>query len=273
MLIVLDCPGCGKRYEVDASLAGKKSRCKQCGEVFQIPVPRAASPSPPASSKPLRPPQNTTTAGEWQTALVEPQPTARPGRAVPGAKSGSHPAGSGSKTIVLNCPNCQKRYEIDEVLAGKKSRCKDCGEVFSIPVPMGRARCESLRPPAGRVADSAPSLWESVIDDTPASLKGSRGPAAPMFDDLDLPPPPRAAYPTPSRKSYSQRDRGNNPEIGFTIAGFYVMGVIVVGVGFWIWKTAAEPTSERNGRRSFRSVRCSCMELHLSSVFRARYGY
>ncbi len=42
MLIVLDCPGCAKRYEVDASLAGKKSRCKQCGEVFQIPVPGRA---------------------------------------------------------------------------------------------------------------------------------------------------------------------------------------------------------------------------------------
>ena len=41
MLIVLDCPGCAKRYEIDAALAGKKSRCKQCGEVFKIPVPRA----------------------------------------------------------------------------------------------------------------------------------------------------------------------------------------------------------------------------------------
>jgi uncharacterized Zn finger protein len=40
MLIVLDCPSCAKRYEVDGALAGKKSRCKDCGEVFLIPVPR-----------------------------------------------------------------------------------------------------------------------------------------------------------------------------------------------------------------------------------------
>ena len=260
MLIVLDCPGCRKRYEVDASLAGKKSRCKQCGEVFQIPVPRAASPAPPTVSKPPRPPQNTTAGGEWQAALVEPQPAGRPGRADSSAKSNSNPIGSRSKTIVLNCPNCQKRYEIDELLTGKKSRCKDCGEVFSIPVPMGVAR-EAPRPPAGRTSDSVPSLWESVLDEAPSSLKGSRGPTAPAFDDLDLPPPPRAAYPNPSRKSYSQRDRGNNPEIGFTIAGFYVMAVMAVGIGFWIWKTAVEPTTERVAR-SFRSVRSSCMELH-----------
>ena len=37
MKIALDCPGCGKRYEVDASLAGKKSRCKDCGNTFRIP--------------------------------------------------------------------------------------------------------------------------------------------------------------------------------------------------------------------------------------------
>ena len=36
MMIVLDCPGCGKRYEVDGSLAGKKSRCKDCGNIFRL---------------------------------------------------------------------------------------------------------------------------------------------------------------------------------------------------------------------------------------------
>ena len=72
MLIVLDCPGCGKRYEIDGALAGKKSRCKQCGEVFKIPVPTAVS-APPPPSKPPRPPQTASGAGEWQTALVEPE--------------------------------------------------------------------------------------------------------------------------------------------------------------------------------------------------------
>ena len=45
MLIVLDCPSCAKRYEVNATLAGKRSRCKQCGEIFKIPVPNATADS------------------------------------------------------------------------------------------------------------------------------------------------------------------------------------------------------------------------------------
>ena len=59
MPIVVVCPGCRKRYEVDASLAGKKSRCKLCGEVFRLPVPEgkvietATQPKPPPS--PQRP--------------------------------------------------------------------------------------------------------------------------------------------------------------------------------------------------------------------------
>src|ERR1700678_1079189 len=201
MLIVLDCPGCGKRYEVDAALAGKKSRCKQCGEVFQIPVPRAASPSQPTASKPPRPPQNSTAAGAWQTALVEPQPTCRGGRGNRVARSTSSSAGPGSKTIVLNCPNCQKRYEIDEVLAGKKSRCKDCGEVFSIPVPRG-PKNDPSRSARGASPTPTAGAWGELLDDEPASFKASRGGGAPVFDDeLDLPPPPRAAYPSRSRKS------------------------------------------------------------------------
>ena len=50
MLMVLDCPSCAKRYEVDAALAGKKSRCKQCGEVFRIPLANAAVASSPTSA-------------------------------------------------------------------------------------------------------------------------------------------------------------------------------------------------------------------------------
>ena len=52
MKIALDCPGCGKRYEVDASLAGKKSRCKECGNTFRIPDEPAASSAAESMSRP-----------------------------------------------------------------------------------------------------------------------------------------------------------------------------------------------------------------------------
>jgi hypothetical protein len=48
--IVLSCPGCGKRYELSASLAGKKARCKACSREFTIPVPRQTAPQPEPDS-------------------------------------------------------------------------------------------------------------------------------------------------------------------------------------------------------------------------------
>lgn len=239
MLIVLDCPGCAKRYEVDASLAGKKSRCKQCGEVFQIPVPRASSPGQASSSKPLPATQKASGGGEWQTSLVTPQPAANPGRERAAASASSLPGG---KTIVLNCPSCQKRYEIDEVLAGKKSRCKDCGEVFSIPNPRG-PKNDLSRSARGSSAAPASGAWGELLDDEPASFKANRGGGVPAYEDMDLPPPPRAAYPEPDRRtSRSYNHRGGGTDAGVTVAGCYLGLLLLIVVGFFIWMGAAGPT-------------------------------
>jgi hypothetical protein len=45
MLLVFSCTNCGKQFEKDASFAGKKARCSQCGEVFTIPTPARGTPS------------------------------------------------------------------------------------------------------------------------------------------------------------------------------------------------------------------------------------
>ena len=37
MSIKFACPGCGKPYELDEGLAGKKAKCKQCDQVMRIP--------------------------------------------------------------------------------------------------------------------------------------------------------------------------------------------------------------------------------------------
>jgi HEAT repeat protein len=47
MIIALTCQGCGKKYEVDGALAGKRARCKRCKTEFTIPVPRSAPASRP----------------------------------------------------------------------------------------------------------------------------------------------------------------------------------------------------------------------------------
>src|SRR5438067_831336 len=54
MTIAFPCENCGHRFEVDRSYAGKKCRCKKCGHVFVIPVPRE-----PASATAPRPAMKT----------------------------------------------------------------------------------------------------------------------------------------------------------------------------------------------------------------------
>jgi hypothetical protein len=37
-MIEFSCPGCGKSFQVDERLAGRRSRCKRCGKVTRIPA-------------------------------------------------------------------------------------------------------------------------------------------------------------------------------------------------------------------------------------------
>src|ERR1017187_10118266 len=38
-MIAFTCVGCGKFFQADESLAGRRSRCKRCGAVTKVPVP------------------------------------------------------------------------------------------------------------------------------------------------------------------------------------------------------------------------------------------
>ncbi len=51
MRIAFVCPSCNKPHSVDAALAGRKGRCKDCGTVMTIPT---ASPSSPPAAKKAR---------------------------------------------------------------------------------------------------------------------------------------------------------------------------------------------------------------------------
>src|SRR4051794_37102488 len=42
MSITAECNSCGRRYQAPASMAGKRVRCKQCGNVFDLPDPDGA---------------------------------------------------------------------------------------------------------------------------------------------------------------------------------------------------------------------------------------
>jgi predicted Zn finger-like uncharacterized protein len=73
MTIAFQCPSCGQGFKVDRALAGKKGRCKACGNLFMVP-------STPAEAAP---PRNLKTIGEKsrpKTAKADPvrRPEAQP---------------------------------------------------------------------------------------------------------------------------------------------------------------------------------------------------
>jgi transposase-like protein len=246
MVIVLDCPRCSKRYEVEAALAGKKSRCKQCGEIFRIPVPRADLSTPPSSA-------HTSEAAESErhSVLAEPKKASRPVTELPPAPPRSAVPGLAVSKIALNCPQCQKRYEVDGALAGKKSRCKSCGSVFSIPLMSAHASDLSTMgtspAPSPPVPSPTSAYWESMLKEEPSTFKPKGRPELSDDGDGNLLPPPRATYVQWADRSYSQRARAGDSDFGLTISGFYVLMAIVLAVGLWIWTTAAVPSKERAG--------------------------
>ena len=86
MSIVLKCPRCGKRYDLEGSLAGKKVRCTGCDQVFRVQVgssePRSA-PGPAAQ-------------GPTGAKIASPPPGA--GRARPHAVKNEDPGEYGDRS-------------------------------------------------------------------------------------------------------------------------------------------------------------------------------
>ena len=78
MSIVLKCPKCGKRYELEGSVAGKKLRCAGCDLVFRVPVgssePRSAA--GPAGQGPTRARIASPAPGGTGRARAQPRPRA-----------------------------------------------------------------------------------------------------------------------------------------------------------------------------------------------------
>ena len=136
-------------------------------------------------------------------------------------------------TIVMNCPRCGKRHEVDGLLAGKKSKCKVCGEVFSIPVPSVRTSESAPAPkPAEPIRSIAPKYWASVLNERTSSLKGARAAGSAEIDE-ELPPPPRLGYRRP-RESYRRKSRPSGVNVGPIIGWFLGLSFATL-IGMLIW--------------------------------------
>jgi transposase-like protein len=201
MLLVLYCPRCGKRYELDGSLAGKEARCHECGAVFQVPEP----------SRPA--PQSSTRKSSW-------------------------PANSSSWSgtiFLLCCPRCSKRQEVDGAFAGKKWRCVECGEHFSVPEPRRLATGSG----SGQSDPStAPPDWDLVLDDGPSSSEPAPGTTS--SDREDAHPslvPPRAGL---ARPRHRPTGPGRATKLGVTVGLWYFLAglLLCLAAVFCLWLVA-----------------------------------
>jgi HEAT repeat protein len=133
--------------------------------------------------------------------------------------------------IVINCPGCRKRYELSAALAGKKSRCRQCGEVFAIAVPQQASREPAPftmaivpeEPSRAKVQAPPESYWESVLADDGDAPQKRQGSRPTDYDNFDVPAPSRVAKPA-KKKSRSHGDTS----MGAVIAGSFAVVVLLL---------------------------------------------
>ena len=80
--------------------------------------------------------------------------------------------------IAFPCESCGHRFQVDESLAGKKCKCKQCGHVFLIPSP---------RPAVSTAKPNAPA-FDPYFDDSPLPLRSPRNTPSAGDDEEFLPP-------------------------------------------------------------------------------------
>lgn len=83
--------------------------------------------------------------------------------------------------IEFTCPSCQKHYRVNDELAGKTAKCKQCGSAFQVPMPAVPAEAGpyavSSDPVAAPVQASAAPIVAAAVHEprTSAILSGNTG--------------------------------------------------------------------------------------------------
>lgn|SRR5262245_31566054 len=98
----ISCPKCGKALKVPTQLEGKKIRCKECQQVFQVSAGKAAAATPPAPEKPKNP-------------FLDDDEDLAPGQA-------PKPMGVVQESDVARCPHCAKELDPPDAVV-----CVNCG--------------------------------------------------------------------------------------------------------------------------------------------------
>lgn len=147
MAIAFKCPGCGQVYSVPEQSAGKKARCKACGNTVVIPAagpgpakqaPQAGAAPPPA--KPVQKPATTPAGGGKGKEQAPDERSARENTfdqvaAVASGGAGGPAGGAGSAASggpalhAMKCASCGGR--VDFKSGQGMFQCKFCGSQYN----------------------------------------------------------------------------------------------------------------------------------------------
>jgi DNA-directed RNA polymerase subunit RPC12/RpoP len=94
------CQECNACYEVNAELAGKTVKCRDCGELQMV-----LGPNYLRKRVPVQPTHEQAVEGKTQTPTV----------------------------ISFHCPGCLKEYRVPADAAGKRAKCPACGQPLLVP--------------------------------------------------------------------------------------------------------------------------------------------
>lgn len=122
--------------------------------------------------------------------------------------------------ISFACGNCRKSYQLDDGLAGKKARCKQCGNEFRIPdlksKPAAKAHEDDGLDPYGLAepdGHSAPSPYDAEFSPSPP------------------PKPRRIGSVAPSRSQSTHKVNEQLQSVGFGLIGFGVLALVLPFLG------------------------------------------
>ncbi len=135
--------------------------------------------------------------------------------------------------ISVSCPQCQKRYSLDETLAGKRIKCGQCGQITTVPAPT-KPKPAPVPAPASALAPSGLSAVDLYgLDKGPAQPK-----AALAREDQDEADPLLQRRPVSFKLDWAQRIKTFR-FLGLGVWDLSVLFVLVSYPLYWYMRARA----------------------------------
>ena len=136
-------------------------------------------------------------------------------------------------SLVISCPECDKKYRVDEKFLGRKIACKSCGSAIEI---------------SADAAPPAPGKKPADDDETPAAAPKSKKRSRDLDEDErneDEPPRRSNKSRTAKKSSSSKTNKFIGTQLGGQLAGAAGALLFTLAVGLMVYSNSAANTANR----------------------------